>query len=301
MGEIERLVKEGKIPEKFLINEVKCNFSVTIERKKIWAIQIDLMQKVDEICKRYSLRYWVFYGTLLGAARHQGFIPWDDDLDIAMPRRDYERFLRIAIKELETPYIIRSYLNDNLFGYSRATITNIRTTYIDNVTIEKTGMSVDLFPLDGLSDNNIMLYIDFKRINFWEICLHSHALFKRGGRYKLLNFLIHYGIIEFKYPDIIRRISRIAAKHGFDNSKRVGCIVYKAYSLKKSVFNGEWFKDTVYLKFEYLDVPVPIGYKKILETVYSDYMSFPPESKRGEWHDMVLNPDVSFTQYKEKV
>ena len=92
MTEIERIIKKGTIKEDFLKEEVRNDFLVTTDRKKLWAVILDLYLKFVTVCEKYGLRFWAEGGTLLGAVRHKGFIPWDDDVDIMMPLPDLLKF-----------------------------------------------------------------------------------------------------------------------------------------------------------------------------------------------------------------
>ena len=91
MTEIERLIEKGVFKESFFEEEYKCDFKVDVVRKKVWAIEIDLLLEFDRVCKKHGLKYFLAFGSLLGAIRHQGFIPWDDDMDVVMPRDDYQK------------------------------------------------------------------------------------------------------------------------------------------------------------------------------------------------------------------
>lgn len=106
MTECERLVKKGFIKDSFFLPETICDFGVDENRKKIWAVELDLLNSLKEVCEKHNLRYYLFFGSLLGAVRHHGFIPWDDDLDVAMPRRDYTELLFHA-DEFKQPYFYR--------------------------------------------------------------------------------------------------------------------------------------------------------------------------------------------------
>ncbi|MDE7248566.1 MAG: LicD family protein, partial [Lachnospiraceae bacterium] len=88
----------------FFKEEIRSDFLVDEKRKKIWAVELQILEKIDEVCRKHHITYYAHYGTLLGAVRHQGFIPWDDDLDIAMFRDDYEKFQKIAAEEFTEPY-----------------------------------------------------------------------------------------------------------------------------------------------------------------------------------------------------
>lgn len=105
MTECERIIKEGILPASFFEEETICDFLVTKERKKIWAVLLDMLIQVDRICRKHNLKYFMAFGSLLGVVRHNGFIPWDDDIDICMPRDDYEKFIVIARNELPPPNI----------------------------------------------------------------------------------------------------------------------------------------------------------------------------------------------------
>ena len=94
MTECERIIKEGILPETFIKPETICDFYVDEMRKKIWAIEIDLYLELEKVCKKHNLRFYAIGGSILGAVRHNGFIPWDDDMDVCMPREDYEKLWR---------------------------------------------------------------------------------------------------------------------------------------------------------------------------------------------------------------
>ena len=117
------------MPELFFREETRCDFLITEERKNILAISLDLFFEFEKVCKKHNLKYYLFYGSLLGAVRHHGFIPWDDDFDVAMPRKDYEELLRLY-DEFSFPYFLQSPLSDGKCFFSYATLRNSNTSKV---------------------------------------------------------------------------------------------------------------------------------------------------------------------------
>ena len=113
-----------------LKEEEICNFIVSTKRKKIWQKELDILEKIIQICEKNNIQYSLSGGSLLGAVRHQGYIPWDDDIDIIMKRKEYNNFLNIAEKEFKYPYFIQYYKTEKNYIRGHAQIRNSETTAI---------------------------------------------------------------------------------------------------------------------------------------------------------------------------
>ena len=152
MTECERIIKQGLLPEDFFEEETRCDFIVTKERKKIWAVEIDLLLEFERVCKKHNLRFFLFWGSLLGAVRHGGFVPWDDDTDVVMPRADYEKLLLLQ-EEFTHPYFLQTPYTDNGYFYAHAKLRNSNTTAWDRpFAYQGTnfGIFLDILPLDSV-------------------------------------------------------------------------------------------------------------------------------------------------------
>ena len=137
--------------EDFFKEEVRCEYIVSAEMKRIWAVLLDMYLSFAEVCEKYGLKYFVIGGTLLGAIRHEGFIPWDDDLDVGMMREDYEKFLRIASNEFQEPLFFQTPYTDDGYFVSWVKIRNSSTTGLSRATCHRRfnqGLYLDIFPID---------------------------------------------------------------------------------------------------------------------------------------------------------
>lgn len=250
------------------------------EEKKI---TLDILKAIDAFCKENNIQYYLAYGTLLGAVRHQGFIPWDDDIDLIMFRKDYDKFIQLF--DQVGNYKCLSF-DKGTYYYSYAKVTDLRTGIIsDNaLPIEEMGVSVDIFPYDYLGDtaeearaqNDKMLLIEK---------LMRYSTYNNAGELKAQN--VGFSKIIFYY---------IAKAFGWKfwgkvfKKKYAGLDIgpYKKYCgvLTMSVFRvfpvaeSDCFKETVYLPFEDMEAPSPKGYDKYLTAIYGNYMQLPPEEKR---------------------
>ena len=161
MTECERIIEQGILPESFFEEELKCGFLISKERKKIWAVLLDLLIKFDSVCKEHHLTYCFTDGSLLGAVRHKGFIPWDDDLDVSMPRADYEKLQTLG-GEFGDPYFLQTPYTDKGYFYSFVKIRNKNTTGLSKAFMYQgfnDGLFLDVFPLDEVdSEQGEMVY-----------------------------------------------------------------------------------------------------------------------------------------------
>lgn len=256
------------------------------ELRQISEVQLELMDEVHRICINNNIRYYMAYGTLLGAVRHKGFIPWDLDIDVVMPRKDYEYFKKVCADALGAQY---GYLDmDNVRNYMRphALVTHKKTriTYkYDHLNPKpmELGVYIDIFPLDNAPDDQKERQRHAKRLGRIRALkdrrlMYCHS-FVRWRR------LLHYAaaalICWIPVSGINRYQQRIMQKYNTEQTSLV-CSMAGGYPYEKECMPREIFADPVLLEFEGRAFYAPQKYREYLTGLYGDYMQLPPEEKR---------------------
>ena len=261
---------------------------ITLEELK--KIELNLLIEIDKICRENEFRYSLVGGTLLGAVRHQGFIPWDDDIDIAMPRPDYERFLAYCHNERPQFLTLCNKYEPN-YGYLFAKICDANTVMIEknaNKNNVKMGVYIDVFPIDGFGETEKDSLKIFNKTAFqrellvasnWKRYFRSktHAWYYEPIRFGffLMSRFVNFG-------KTIRSIEKKSIKSDFDKSKFCGvlCGSYR----KKEIMPHEVYSEYVEIKFEGGNFLAIKEYDYYLSHIYGDYMKLPPEEKRVTHH-----------------
>ena len=253
--------------------------------KKLRKSEIKILDEIVRICEKHNLKYFLMGGTLLGAVRHKGFIPWDDDLDIAMPRDDYEKFLDIAIEELSDDFEvddIRTNENYNLiFAKIRLKNSLFLAGYCKEEYIKHNGIWVDVFPFDE-SKHNRDLFIKMK----WSHIRLLKAIYIRNTelvsmkKHHLTNFLQNF------YKNVPqKKLNRRIYKKITSENHRKGNKYYINYGSQYGVMKQTHLKTNLFplkkITFEGKKYCVPNNYKEVLRTIYGDnYMQLPPKEKQ---------------------
>lgn len=254
---------------------------------------LEILKKIDSICKEMKLKYCLAYGTLIGAIRHKGFIPWDDDIDIMMPRRDYDILVDYFVKNKTklAPFEIFNNREDSNYPYMISRISDSRYELdVDNEKSYGIGLFVDVYPLDGVGDTvEEYTRLKNKSSRYASICfLSTREAVKRENTKSFIKYLVKYpaflvGKVLGK-DFFMKKLEQMAANCDYDNSKYIGCIVWASDDGVRGIFPKEWFKETVEVEFEGHQFLAPKEYDKVLSHGYGNYMELPPEKDRIAHH-----------------
>lgn len=285
--------------EDFFKEEVRCDYLIPAYMKKCWAIQLDLYLIISEICEKYNLRYFVMFGGLIGAVRHQGFIPWDDDLDVVMPRQDYEELIKIAPKELKAPYFLRTPFSDANCLYPVIDLVNSDTTFIPKLFRRKgfnMGVPIDIFPLDFCDPATV----EEERKQILLYYLHCTNFMKRGCKElderQKRDLKTYY--VDDPYQSYIQ-LHRMAANPQYEGSPYVYvCNAIAHQDVMRLVWPAHCYEKSLTVPFESIEVKIPAGYDEILTKTFGNYMQFPPVEDRGVKNNQIFfDPDKPYTDY----
>lgn len=285
--------------ETFVQEEIRSDFTVTEKRKKIWYIELELLKKFDEVCNKHNLTYFAEYGTLLGAIRHHGFIPWDDDIDIVMFRDDYAKFQKIAPDEFQEPYFYQNSYNDyQIWAFSK--IRDSRTTAIEfpDFPIEfNQDIFIDIHPLDDAPDGSSasQKLLEMKREIWLTITAPETILNKlQQGTTFLLATDILYDLLTLPIRERFRQFEEFNLSN-FGRSKNVDFITRSICTPERKNQKREWFSDAIYIPFEYTKIPVPICYDEVLKSHYRNYNIC--RKSPNAHNNIFMDPDTPYSYY----
>ena len=253
---------------------------------------LPMLDWYHNFCEANNLRYYLLGGTMLGAARHQGFIPWDDDLDVGMPRNDYERFLELTKQKKFGDYIVEGINTEKIdFFYGYTKIYDTKSTLIENTRYQiKRGIYIDLFPLDGVADKKNEIPVCFKPIfNRYQLLLARTCAIREGRKwYKNLAIytarLIPELILDNK--KLMLSIDEMCKRRSFEKSLYVGNL-YGNWGDKEIVKKSVMGEPTLY-RFENLEVYGVSDYDGYLSSLYGDWRKLPPKEKQVTHHDYIM-------------
>ena len=270
--------------------------------------ELDVYEEVAEICDRHNLRYFAIGGTCIGAVRHNGFIPWDDDIDVGMPRYDYEEFLRICKTELPSYLEVLDCERESQFPYLFAKIHDSRTTLIGlgfngNPSLY-TGAFIDIMPIDGLPVGRERERVLRRVSNYGWLHYKSRKLATNGTGMRSFAMRVARACLSkvFSKTNFPKMVKNLLEGYSFDASEE--CIfTWRAYDkslpVNRLVFPKIWFEETETVKFEDTMMPIPHKVDEYLTSDFGNYMCLPSQEERRSAHDIVIaDMNCSYKTYQ---
>lgn len=283
----------------FLEPEKRDGYFVDAKMKSLWKVQMDIIEEFLRICKKHNLKCFGIAGTLLGAVRHKGYIPWDDDVDFALPRKDYDVFCKAAKKELKSPYFLQNFETDEFFHEGFSKIRNPDTTMItkwsrDHRIICNQGICIDVFPLDCVSDRKTMQ----RRIRIDYLMRRLRGMTKLPKTSNPFRFTLWFGswmIRRILGNALISRIRESVFRlYNNKDAKYVGLLSFRLGD-ERFWWERSCFDRAIEVPYEYITIPIPAEYDKILSVQYGDWRK--PVRGASQHSEILFDADRPYTFY----
>ncbi|MGN0346901.1 MAG: phosphorylcholine transferase LicD [Lachnospiraceae bacterium] len=289
----------------FFEEEDRSGFHVSKKRKQVWAAELRILEEFDRICRENDLSYFIDYGTLLGAVRHGGFIPWDDDIDVSMLRDDYMRLCELAKTVVKEPFFFQNSDTDNLV-MSFSKLRDERTAAIefwDNAAAHQ-GIFIDIFPMDDVPEpdgtgNNIFLV----EKELWNVAYDEETIREQMKRRKF--GLKHWIVLDDETLKMLlkaleqermQQYETFCASH-FGNTSGVNYLLEEFYRKEPPQYIlRAWVEETVRIPFEHMMLPAPKEYEAVLKQRFGDWKT-PVMGGSAHENKIFFDPEKSYREY----
>lgn len=272
-----------------------------IDLDEVKKIQLDILKNFDDFCNKNNLRYYLAGGTLLGAIRHKGYIPWDDDIDLIMPRPDFMKLTKM-FNQANNQYRLNSYFNNKHNNSTVGVIEDIRTLKVYNLLDinNEFGVNIEIFITDGAPNNYFLRKIYWSICNFLTIILSlseqkftvSKHYVDKNVKFATAKKYIRSAVKFLTIPiakcicvlDITFIVTKLVMLFDADKSEYIGCSTFPHYGYRECV-KAKDFLPIEKRKFEGYLFNTPKNYQEYLSNLYGDYMKMPPKEKQVSHHD----------------
>lgn len=247
--------------------------------------QLKILLELDTFCKNNGLKYFLIAGTLLGAVRHKGFIPWDDDIDVLMERDDYEKLINLYnIRKNKYKLLHYSINKDLLLPFVKIEDSFSELKFGLVFKGKSAGINIDVFPLDAVPNKLFEKFFLYIKIKFYRVLINFKVIAYDKNRLFIKNFILVLGklfLLPFGVVKICTKLDCLVRKHKINSDSIVAALIWGTGCEEVT---EEVFDKTVQLPFEGYNFPAPIGWNKWLKVRYGDYMKLPPKELQQSHH-----------------
>ena len=288
--------------EQYLKPEIRDGYQVSTVRKKVWICELEIAAWFCNVCKKYDLKYFLIGGSAIGAVRHNGFIPWDDDLDIGMLRNDFDKFRKVSLNELPSDYKIEyGVLEGNIFS----SLLRIRDNDTTGIIVDEYkqdspggGIFIEIYPFDN-APTGIKRKVQLAKSSALFLALNN---WNREENFSGIKKWVIKGLKQLSIETVWKMYESNNKKYMNSKEEYVDTVALPSYA-KQGIhfYRIEDVQKTVPHKYEFMELDIPKGNDQCLRQQYGDYMELPPIEKRGTHHDFIVyyEPDKPYQEYKD--
>lgn len=305
-----------QLPNGFLNGEVQDGYYVSPKMKEVWAVELDLLSELDRVCKKHCLKYYADGGTLLGAIRHKGIIPWDDDIDLTMFRSDYNKLCKIAKTEFKNPYFFQTEYTDKGSLRGHAQLRNSNTTAILKKSKDcnyqfNQGIFIDIFPMDAVINNKIKFKIQGYKAEYYKwlsrIISRSTDTYSNRVTDKKRKIIMGFFHLIFNSPikylfndyDIYyKKFEDTCQKYNGLTTDKISLLSFQFLDPRNFKYRDD-YKETIEVDFEFMKIPVMKNYERVLQMNFGDWKKF--VIGHSDHGNIFFDVDKSYKNYTNRI
>lgn len=271
---------------------------------KVQQVEIDLLKHLLDVCAKHRIRVWVYGGTMLGAIRHRGFIPWDDDVDVAMLREDYDSLCRVAPEEFSAPYFFQNAYTDMHYIYGHSQLRRSDTTAVFPITKRQPynqGIFIDIFVFDALPDDEKRRQAVCRKIKWFHKFMYWRFFWYTARKWYTRTAAFAFAKLIaplFNHRRMFARMEQVLREVDGEPHRCVANLMFEYWNYKRCTFRlSDINSETIMVPFADISVPVPVEYDRLLQIQYGkDYMT-PKHVPTTHGDEVIFDTEKPYTYY----